>query len=79
MDSTTVYVKTPLGQDEIATRAHHLPARLRTVLIMVDGRRTMAELIAQNPAPHEAEAHLAALLEGGFISLAVQQTASEDA
>ena len=31
MNPATVYAKTAQGQDEIATRAHRLPARLRTI------------------------------------------------
>lgn len=69
MDPKTVYIKTALGQQEIATRAQHLSSRMRTMLILVDGRRTTAELLAQNSTSPEAESHLAALLEGGFIAI----------
>jgi hypothetical protein len=79
MDAMTVYMKTSQGHDEITTRAHRLPARMRTVLITVDGRRTAAELIAQNPTSQDTDRHLAALLEGGFISAAPQQLPSDDA
>lgn len=72
MDSTIVYIKTPQGQEEIATRARQLPARARSLLIMIDGRRTAGELVASNPAPAEAEGHLAMLLENGFIALVPQ-------
>lgn len=68
MDAALVYAKTPLGQDEIVSRARRLPARTRTVLIMVDGRHSASELLANSPVPAEAEAHLLALLEGGFIA-----------
>lgn len=68
MNSTIVYAKTAQGQDEIATRAHRLPARLRTILIMVDGRQSVAELVAKSPMPEETENLLATLQEGGFIS-----------
>ena len=47
MDLNAVVVKTRKGQDEIETRAHKLPGRLRAVLIMVDGERTGAELLDQ--------------------------------
>lgn len=71
MDSTTVFVKTALGQEEMTSRSRSLPARVRTMLIMVDGRRSVAELLNISPAPAEAEAHLANLIEGGFIAPAV--------
>ena len=67
MDSTTVYAKSPIGQEEVATRARHVPARQRALLIMVDGRRSVGELLANHPAADEALGHLSALAEGGFI------------
>jgi hypothetical protein len=69
MDSTTVFAKTELGQEEVATRVRHVPARLRTMLIMVDGRRSVAQLLANHPTPDEARGYLEALLEGGFIAV----------
>lgn len=61
----TIYRKTPKGQTEIETRAHHLPPRLRTPLIMVDGKRSaddLRKLIALQP-----DECLLTLLEQGFI------------
>lgn len=61
----TVYRKTDKGQAEIETRAHRLVPRLRTALILVDGKRTgdeLAGLIANEPLQT-----LEALLEQGFI------------
>lgn len=60
-----VYRKTAKGQSEIETRAHRLPPRTRSVLIMVDGRRTDADLAALTGP--EAAAALAALAANGFI------------
>lgn len=68
MDSTTVYAKTPIGQEEVATRARHVPARVRAMLIMVDGHRSVGELLANHPAAEEARGYLATLLDGGFIA-----------
>lgn len=68
MDSTTVFAKTDLGHEEIATRVRHVPARMRTMLIMVDGRRSVAQLLSNHPAPDEARGYLESLLEGGFIA-----------
>lgn len=44
MDSMQIYVKTPLGVEEIQDRKLHLAPRLRTMLIMVDGRKSVASL-----------------------------------
>lgn len=72
----TIYRKTPKGQAEIETRAHHLPPRLRTPLIMVDGKRSaedLRKLIAQQP-----DECLYTLLEQGFIE-AVEVAATRPA
>ena len=44
MDPMQIYVKTPLGVEEIKNRKLHLAPRLRTMLIMVDGRKSVAAL-----------------------------------
>lgn len=44
MDKKNVLIKSELGRDAIARRLPELPARLRPLLIMVDGKRTVAEL-----------------------------------
>ena len=68
MDPTSVYAKTDLGQEEIDTRVRRIPARMRTMLIMVDGRHSIGELLANHPTPDEARGYLESLLEGGFIA-----------
>jgi hypothetical protein len=64
----TLYRKTEKGQAEVATRAHHLPQRLRAALILVDGRRTDDELTSILPG--EATSTLNWLTESGFIEIA---------
>jgi hypothetical protein len=66
---STVYRKTAKGQAEIDTRAHRLLPRLRQALILVDGRKTDAELAKLILA--EPEATLNALLTDGFIEALV--------
>lgn len=61
----TVYRKTDKGQTEIATRAHRLAPRLRSALILVDGKRSEDELGKLILPP--AEGVLASLLSDGFI------------
>ena len=63
-----VYRKTAKGLTEIETRAHKLPPRLRSALILVDGKRSsddLARLILQDP-----DGTLQALADGGFIEAA---------
>ena len=42
---TRVYEKTDKGREEIATRKHQLPMRLRSVLVMIDGRQPLSALL----------------------------------
>jgi hypothetical protein len=63
----TVYRKTDKGVAEIATRAHRLVPRLRSALILVDGKKTddeLSKLILADPP-----ATLASLLADGFIEV----------
>lgn len=62
-----IYRKSAKGQREIETREHRLPPRLRSALILVDGKRSDAELNSMVMQPAET---LAALLEQGFIEVA---------
>jgi hypothetical protein len=64
----TVYRKTAKGQAEIDTRAHRLVPRLRTALILVDGKRGDAELAKLIFA--EPQQTLQTLLDDGFIEVA---------
>lgn len=45
MSNFTVLIKTKLGRSAIAERDPALPQRLRPVLIMVDGKRSVGELV----------------------------------
>lgn len=64
-----IFRKTPLGFEEIATRAHGLSARLRRCLILVDGSRTVAELMFLMPGENMITL-LQALEADGYISMA---------
>lgn len=46
----TIYRKTALGAAEVATRAHKLAPPLRSLLIVVDGKRSDAELRRMLPS-----------------------------
>ncbi len=60
-----VYSKTELGQKEIQSRALGLTPKIRSTLILVDGKRTGADLLALTGADNVAS--LAQLLEVGCI------------
>ncbi|HWP20344.1 MAG TPA: hypothetical protein VNO84_14535 [Burkholderiaceae bacterium] len=63
----TVYRKTDKGQAEIATRQFQLPMKLRSALIMIDGKRTDEELLRMIPG--QAQEVLQSLLTDGFIEV----------
>jgi hypothetical protein len=67
----TVFRKSAKGQHEIETRANRLGPRLRTTLILVDGRRNDADLRALVQV--EPDATLLALLEAGYIEVVSTQ------
>lgn len=74
MNFSLIYSKTAKGVAEIAARSGALTPAMRRVLIMVDGRRTAAELelVARDG---EFDSIVAALLEKGMI----EQTGTVDA
>lgn len=59
-----IYAKTAAGQNEIETRARRLPPRARSLLILVDGKRSDADLAQLVPNSDET---LAQLLEAGLV------------
>jgi hypothetical protein len=64
----TIYRKTEKGQTEITTRQFKLVPRLRSALILVDGKRNDEELRKLIAA--QAEETLQALQDEGFIEVA---------
>lgn len=63
----TVYRKTAKGTAEIETRAHRLPPRLRSALILVDGKRSDGDLRALIGAAGDDA--LRSLADDGFIEV----------
>jgi hypothetical protein len=63
----TIFRKTDKGHAEIETRAHRLSPRLRSALILVDGKRSSDEL--RGLILQQADETLAALNEQGFIEV----------
>jgi hypothetical protein len=63
-----VFRKTTLGYEEIVSRANGLPPRLRRCLIMIDGKRSMLELMRLLPSDDLASIVQSLELEG-YIEL----------
>jgi len=67
MTKNIVYDKTAKGREEIATRKYQLAPRLRTLLILIDGKHGMEYLLSKVAGIGLHEESLASLLEDGFI------------
>jgi hypothetical protein len=67
MDLNAVYKKTQKGQEEMAQRTV-LGMRERTLLVMVDGKTTAADLLAKAHHMPDPQGLLAKLINGGFIA-----------
>jgi hypothetical protein len=61
------YAKTPKGVEEMTSRSHGLPQRVRRLLILVDGKRDFASIAAAFPG-EDTQAVLEALVADGFIA-----------
>ncbi|MFC7517693.1 hypothetical protein ACFQUU_22035 [Herbaspirillum sp. GCM10030257] len=64
---STVFDKTDKGREEIATRKHHLAPRLRSLLVMIDGKHTAEDLLQKVSGIGLTEQNLNDLHEQGFI------------
>jgi len=67
MNTQLVFARTDKGNDELDARTYHLPRKLRTVLILVDGRSNVTQLRDKAVALPELEASLEDLAMNGFI------------
>lgn len=66
IDKNLVYHKSAKGAEAIATRQHGLGPRLRSTLIMIDGKRSFDELVKFSVSG-DTENVLSQLLDQGFI------------
>lgn len=67
--NSSVYDKTDKGREEIATRKYQLPARVRTLLLLVDGRRPLTWLLSNVAGLGLTAQHVEELYEQQFIAL----------
>lgn len=68
MNPDEIYAKTEEGLRELKERTHNLPITLRSLLIMVDGDRTVAEILERARAVRADAAALATLERVGLIA-----------
>ncbi|HEV7477426.1 MAG TPA: hypothetical protein VGO02_06790 [Burkholderiales bacterium] len=67
MNPESVLEKTTKGAEEIETRKHKLDAKLRPVLIAVNGKLTAGELAAQFAQLGDTAPLLDDLMKQGFV------------
>ena len=70
-------VKTQLGLDELRGRSRTLSQRHRTVLLLVDGRRTIAEVLSLAHQAGAQTSHLEELVRMGMVELSREAMATE--
>jgi hypothetical protein len=73
----SIFDKTDKGREEIATRKHQLPLRMRGLLVQVDGKHNGAELIDKAAVLGLNDQSLTELLEGGYIQIVAPSSESE--
>jgi hypothetical protein len=67
--NTRIYDKTDKGREEIATRKYQLRSKLRTLLVMIDGRHSLGALLNDFAVLGMSEEHIGELLGQGYIAL----------
>jgi hypothetical protein len=68
MEAAEIYAKTELGVRELKERTVKLPLQLRGLLIMVDGHRTIADVLSKARMLNLDETALSTLEAGGLIA-----------
>ena len=68
MDPSEIYAKTDLGLQELKERKLNLPITLRGLLILIDGNRTVAEVLVKARALKLDQRAMTALERGGLIA-----------
>lgn len=63
----SIYDKTDKGREEIATRKWHLPSRMRSLLVLIDGKKTDADIVQKIGGLGLNSQSLQELLDDGFI------------
>lgn len=67
MDKRIVFARTRKGEHELATRRYHLRQRFRTILILVDGKSSVANLRRKCAGLGNIDPSLKSLADQGYI------------
>lgn len=77
MTVPSVPTKTSRGHDELRTRTQRLGQRHRTVLFLVDGRRTLAEVLSLAHQAGAQTVHFEELVRLGLVEIPAEHEVSE--
>jgi hypothetical protein len=77
MPHLTAPVKTPLGVDELRHRTRGLGQRYRTVLLLVDGRRPLGEVLGMAHKAGAQTVHFEELVRMGLVEIPTDVAAPE--
>ena len=69
MDKNTLFGKTAAGREALTSRPAGLVPRLRSLLIMVDGKRNLAEFEKLTGSLEQATQSLNELMSGGWVEI----------
>lgn len=69
MPQAPIPTKTPLGQEALRRRTGELGQRHRTILFLIDGRRTLAEVLGLAHQAGAATTHFEDLVRLGYVQL----------
>ena len=69
-----IFDKTEKGREEIATRKYHLATRLRTLLLLIDGKHTTEDVLGKVAGLGLTAENMTELLSSGFIYLVAEVT-----
>lgn len=75
---TSIFDKTDKGREEIATRCYQLAPRMRSLLVLIDGKQEVELLLKKVAGLGLDQQHLAELLEAGFIQNVTQPSAAAE-
>ena len=76
MDSNLIYAKTASGEEAMKKRTRVMQRNVRMVLILVDGKSTVADLCLKTGNPQLTEYALGELERGGFVEPRIVQDLS---
>lgn len=77
MPVPNVPTKTALGHDELRLRKHGLGQRYRTILLLIDGRRPLAEVLSLAQQAGSQTSHFEELVRLGMVELPADAAAPE--